>query len=505
MSTNRILSGSLASYLNTAVSMVSNLVLVPMYLFYFGKEEYGLWLLVLSIVSYLGFSNLGIAQSVANFVASNKAENGIDEINSIVATGFWLYVSIVILVVIFIIGAVLFAPLGQFLNVPETLEHIVVPVIVISSTFFLLRLPLSIFNVTLRSLNLIYQEQLFGLLFTIIQFIGVVAVLLSGVGIIGLSVVYGATGALSGVVLCVYLHKLVPGFSFSSKFASKTMVKKLMTPGGYFFLLQLASGLIWATDNVIISSTIGLGEVAAYAIVFKVFMLTIGIVSVITSSMMPSITAAYAQNNVELLSNLYVSALKLCFGLGLLAALIMGNVGPELMIKWVGVDNYVGDNTFYFIVCLIFISIILWPCDAILVATTRHKGYALMAVVEGFINVGLSIWWINIWGVAGVAAATLTARLATNGWYMFHQAYVVTGIGITVLVVNVIKLFIVPTSGVIVALFILNNLGLLGWYKIITNISVIGCIFALLFYFISLNEIERLDVKRYIGGLGLFK
>lgn len=74
MSNNRIITGSLSSYLNTAVSLVSNLILVPMYLFYLGQEEYGLWLVILSIVSYLGFSNLGIAQSVANFVASTNAK-----------------------------------------------------------------------------------------------------------------------------------------------------------------------------------------------------------------------------------------------------------------------------------------------------------------------------------------------------------------------------------------------------------------------------------------------
>ena len=88
MSSKRIFSGTVASYLNTVVSLLSNLVLVPMYLLYFSKEEYGLWLVVLSIVSYLGFSNLGIAQSVANFVASTNAKNDYDGIKSIVAAGF---------------------------------------------------------------------------------------------------------------------------------------------------------------------------------------------------------------------------------------------------------------------------------------------------------------------------------------------------------------------------------------------------------------------------------
>lgn len=502
---NRILSGTLASYLNTSISMLSNLILVPMYLFYFGKEEYGLWLLVLSIVSYLGFSHLGISQSVANFVASKNSKNDVKEINIIVATGFWLYVSIILLVMMIIIGILLTAPMGNILNVPEALQDILVPVLLISSIFFLLRLPLSIFNVTLRSLNLIYQEQLFRLLFTIVQFIGVVAILVNGIGIIGLSFVYGVTGALSGIVIFAYLHKLVPEFSVSIDFVSKEMVRKLMTPSGYFFLLQLASGLIWATDNIIISSILGVAEVAPYAIAFKVFMLSIGIVSVITSSMMPSITAAYAQNNYELLSNLYINALKLCFGLGLLAVLIMSSVGPDLMIKWIGLDNYVGDNTFYLIISLIFVSIILWPSDAILVATTQHKNYALVAVIEGFVNVGLSIWWIHIWGVTGVAAATLTARLLTNGWFMFYRSFVLTGVGLRVTVQKVWKLYSFPTLGVLVALFMLSKIEFVGWYKIVIHSTSVCFIFISLIYFLSLTSSERLVIRKNFEDLNFMK
>lgn len=39
MQIDRIVTGTLASYLNTAVSMIGNLILVPMYLFYFSKDK----------------------------------------------------------------------------------------------------------------------------------------------------------------------------------------------------------------------------------------------------------------------------------------------------------------------------------------------------------------------------------------------------------------------------------------------------------------------------------
>ena len=261
MSSKRIVAGTLVSYINTGISMLSNLILVPMYLLYFGREQYGLWLVILSIVSYLGFSNLGIAQSVSYFVASKNAEKDYAGIRSIVTKGFWLYVIIILIAILLVLGAVIIVPLESFIKVSDSLKDVVVPVLVISSVLFLFKLPLTIFHVTLRSLNLIYKEQLFGILFTIVQFIGVIAVLWSGVGIVGLSVVYVATGLLSGVVLFFYLHKIIPDFSVSRKFANKTIAKKLMTPGGFYFILQLGGGLIVATETIIISAVLGVADV----------------------------------------------------------------------------------------------------------------------------------------------------------------------------------------------------------------------------------------------------
>jgi O-antigen/teichoic acid export membrane protein len=318
MSFNRIVSGAFVSYLNTAFSLISNLILIPMYLFYFGKEEYGLWLVVLSIVNYLGFSNFGIAQSVANLVASANAKSNFNEINIIAATGFWLYACIIFVIMVIVCGGLFVVEIEDFLNIPDSLKNVVIPVLVISSASFLLKLPLTIFNVTLRSLNLIYKEQLFGLVFTIIQTMGVVVILLSGTGIVGLSIVYGLTGLLSSLVLGLYLYKFIPGFSISRKFVSRKMVGRLIDPGIYFFLLQIGGAFIAGTDNIVITANIGVAEVASYAVAFQVCYIATRLISVITASALPSITSIYASNDRDHLSIVYIQILRSCFGFGLL-------------------------------------------------------------------------------------------------------------------------------------------------------------------------------------------
>lgn len=500
MSIKHIVAGTAVSYLNTGISILSNLILVPMFLYYLGKEQYGLWIVVLSMVSYLGLSNLGIAQSVSNFVASANAKRDYDGIRAIVATGFWLYVMIVLIAIIFVFGVVLLAPLEKLIKVSSSLKNVVTPVLIISSVFFLLQLPLMIFRVSLRSLNLIYKEQLFGIMFTVMQFVGVLGILLFGIGIVGLSVVYGAVGVFSGLILFAYLCSIVPGISVSRKFVDKKLAKELMTPGIYFFILQLSGGLIFGTDNIIISAVLGTAAVAPYAVAFRFFMMSSGIVSVITSNLLPTITSTYALNNKQHLSDIYTNALRLCFGLGFLALFLLISIGPDLMIKWIGIDNYVGNSTFYLFICLIFIQIILFPSDSILMGTTQHRGYAIMAVFEGIFNVALSVWWIHIWGVAGVAAATLTARLATTGWFMFYRAYVITTVGMRSFIIKVFKPIIIPISGALITVYILSLTSFLGWHKIIINITSIFIIFTSLFYFLSLSRDKRLEINRFIRG-----
>ncbi|HLD82347.1 MAG TPA: polysaccharide biosynthesis C-terminal domain-containing protein [Candidatus Omnitrophota bacterium] len=424
----RLIAGTLATYLNTGISILSNLILVPMYLNYLGKEQYGLWLVVLSLVSYFGFLNLGITQSVANLVAGANAKNNLSGIRSIVATGFWLFAALAFIAALFLAGLFKFIPMDNLIKVSGGLKEVIASLLIISSLFFLLKLPLTVFRVALRSLNLIYKEQLFVILGTVIQFLGVLLVLVFKIGLIGLAVVYGSAEIIASLIIFMYLVRLIPGLSLSIKLMDKALVKKLIKPSLYFFLLQfVGASLIWGADNIIIAVTLGVSQVAPYAIAFRFFMMCSGVAGVITANMLPAISASY-ESDKEKLSLIYLNALKVCFAIGILSFILLMNIGPALLIKWVGVNNYVGDSTFYLFVWLIFIQAILFPADAILMATGQHSGYAKLVVLEGLIKITLSLCWVHSWGILGIITATLISRLCITSWYMFYKAAKVTGL-----------------------------------------------------------------------------
>ncbi|MFH1645781.1 MAG: hypothetical protein ABIB11_05095, partial [Candidatus Omnitrophota bacterium] len=178
-----------ASYFNVIISLLNTLITIPLYLRYLGKEEYGIWLTVLGLVSYLGFSNLGIGDTMINMVTDAYARKDIKKVNTVISTAFFSYLKIVggLLIAVWLIGGRL--PWHLFIKVSPELAHSLKIVLLISATVFLMQIPLKLMALTLRALNLIYKEQLIASLFIIFKLGVVLFSLFYGLKLIGLVIV----------------------------------------------------------------------------------------------------------------------------------------------------------------------------------------------------------------------------------------------------------------------------------------------------------------------------
>ena len=58
----RLISGSVASWAQIAVTMAAQIVLVPIYLSYWSVETYGIWLAIQGIMSALSMLDLGTSE-----------------------------------------------------------------------------------------------------------------------------------------------------------------------------------------------------------------------------------------------------------------------------------------------------------------------------------------------------------------------------------------------------------------------------------------------------------
>jgi len=112
----RLISGSAASWVQIAVNMASQIVLVPIYLSYWDAETYGVWLAVQGIMSALSMLDLGhqnfLAYEFLRLAGNDRVALG-KSLWSGVVIGFIISLIQVILIIIFISSGALAFLLGE--------------------------------------------------------------------------------------------------------------------------------------------------------------------------------------------------------------------------------------------------------------------------------------------------------------------------------------------------------------------------------------------------------
>ena len=90
----------LLSYINIGLTNVVGLILTPYIVNKLGNSEYGLYLLIGSIIIYLSVMDLGLNNSVIRYVSLYRAENKLESEKKLISSIFLIYLVICLLVLI---------------------------------------------------------------------------------------------------------------------------------------------------------------------------------------------------------------------------------------------------------------------------------------------------------------------------------------------------------------------------------------------------------------------
>lgn len=110
--------GLSVGYVSLVASIGYSFISIPLALAYLGKEEYGLWALVLSITSYLNFSELGMTNSVTRHLIDLKENRPDKEYGAIFVTGASVFGAIGVLCLV--VGGLSVHLLTPIFKVPES-------------------------------------------------------------------------------------------------------------------------------------------------------------------------------------------------------------------------------------------------------------------------------------------------------------------------------------------------------------------------------------------------
>lgn len=247
---------------------------------------------------------------------------------------------------------------------------------------------------------------------------------------------------------------------------------------------------MWGIDNAVISGVMGVAFVTAFAIASRLTSILRGLIAMPMNTSGPTITALNAEGKEQSLRRMFSLSTKLALSAAILFSVELVFFGRSFIALWAGHSVVVDRATFLALVGVLAVNALEQPTYAYVIATTRHKVFSWICLSEGFVNLGLSWWWVHKWGVLGVALGTLIPHALMTGIYMVIAGMRMNGFTFSELWTRHARSLILPAVATVTAAFFLRNFRA-SWLEWIVSTGLTLITFAVTCWMVSTTPEER--------------
>ena len=323
-----------------AISLGTSLMMVPLAIQYLGKEQYGLWIAVSSLIAMLGFLDGGAGNAVINMIAHATGVKGKALIN-IVSTAFFSLLALSLfcsLIFLAIFPYISWDELLGLTNLTQLTDLNIVVVIV--GLFFFINIFITLVGKIQRGLQEGALDNITTIVGAILSLLFIYIAITYDTGLIGFAsaILAGPTAAyIASNIYYFFFHRrdLCPQFTK----VDSSVAKQLFSIGGMFFVLQIASAIQMQSDNLIISNMLGPAAVADYAICMKLFLIVPMLFSLILLPLWPAYTEAFSSSDSQWAKRIFLKSLRWSLLISVPSAFLLLIYGGKIIEIWVGIDS----------------------------------------------------------------------------------------------------------------------------------------------------------------------
>jgi O-antigen/teichoic acid export membrane protein len=391
------------------VDVVVDFLLVPLSLAYLTQTDYGIWLIINSMVSWLNFFDIGISHGYRNKLAIALSNKDFDLAKKYTSTTYMLVFLISLAIAIFAAVAIPFVDWSQALNTKQRDNEVLSMVMLIVVVSYAVQLVLKIIS----SVFLANQLPIWNSVLNTVTKVGTAL-------FVGLLISYTANNlyyyALVFSLFPLVIFFVSTLFFFQKKYKAyrpsllhfdKSKINELMGLGIKFFIIQLGATMLFMTDNIIIAHVLTPADVTPYQIALKYFSVVMVGFSIFIAPYWSAITEAFSKNEFDWIEK-SITTLNKIWGLGVLFTLVLLALFYPVLRIWVGSDIHV--PFILAVQCVLFV--VLQTQNNIYTFFLNGTGKIFLQMLTGIltliINIPLSIFfakYLNL-GSAGVLLAT---------------------------------------------------------------------------------------------------
>lgn len=384
-------------------SMLASFMLVPMTIGYVSPELYGIWLTLSSIITWIGFLDIGFSQGLKNKLTEAIAKDEWDKGKSLVSTTYFMMVLIFVPICIIIEVIIPFVDWAELLNIDHQYEQQVIQAMSVLMALACLQMITNVVVSVIAAFQKVALSNSFLVIGNILSLI-VIFILTKTIppSLLVLTFSLAAMPILVTIIASAILYSgKFKRVSPNPMFIEKKHIGDIMGLGYKFFLINIQVVVVYQSTNILISHVSSPIEVAQYNIAYKLFSCAMMLYTIITAPLWPAYADAYTRGDYAWMKNTRNKMGKIFIISALLCFLLTCISNPIYKI-WI---NDKLDIPFYMTVSVaLYVSAFCWMNfnSTMVVGMSKMALHTILAIVGMIIHIPLSIALGQLFGAIGV-------------------------------------------------------------------------------------------------------
>lgn len=319
--------------INTLISFL----LVPIVMEFVSPSQYGIWLTISSMVTWLALLDVGLGNGMKNKLTESLAHGDLKLAKEYVSTTYFIIGGIALFCLILIFLVFPLINWSAVYNQDPAMNDTLMYASLIVAAFFFIKLVVGLIGTILTSYLKPAINQLLNTLSNI--FVLLIIVLLKNLvngNLLILATVLSATSVLIYFVASLYLFSgKYKEISPSLYYFNSERIKSILGLGVKFFIINISTIVLFQTNNFVIIHHFTNEDVVVYNLAYKLFSICSLLFNLISQPFWTAYTEAWAKNDITWIQSTVKKVFVLWLAIVMIGLLMLA-ASPLVYKLWVG-------------------------------------------------------------------------------------------------------------------------------------------------------------------------
>jgi len=400
-----------ATWLGLLVQVVVGFFLSPFILHKLGDDAFSLWVLIFSLTGYYGILDLGIRSSIVRYVAKFTATQDEDKLKRFLSTSIAFYA--LVSVVVLLLTGFGFFHLQSFFKIPPSFLQSARGLLALAGAGVALSFPLGVFAAVLEGLQKFSWLHLSQIGVTLLRGLLILIVLTRGGGLVAIGAVTAGMSLLGYLIFMGMAFRAFP-LRLSARYVDRHSFWQMLSYSAFAFVILVAEKLRFQSDPILIGALLSSSAVTYFSIGSKLVEYATSSVRSMAIIFAPMSSHLHAVGDARRLRQTLVAGNRACALIIFPLCTVLVILGRSIIEVWVGA-RYLSS---YFVLVILAVPKTIYLAQAtstrILLGIGRHRTLAAVLLLEGGVNLVLSILLLPHFGIVGVALGTAIPLMFTS-------------------------------------------------------------------------------------------